>query len=65
MISNPHYREEDRRYIMEELVLNIEEEAKSQGYKIKTGTFPLAASGKALGLGDTDGFSKLIFSISY
>ena len=38
-----------------------EEEAKSQGYKIKTGTFPLAASGKALGLGDTEGFSKLIF----
>ena len=38
-----------------------EEEAKEQGYKIKTGTFPLAASGKALGLGDTEGFSKLIF----
>lgn len=38
-----------------------EEEAKSKGYKIKTGTFPLAASGKALGLGDTEGFSKLIF----
>ena len=46
-----------------------EEEAKSQGYKIKTGTFPLAASGKALGLGDTEGFSKLIsfhiFSIEF
>ena len=38
-----------------------EEEAKAKGYKIKTGTFPLAASGKALGLGDTEGFSKLIF----
>jgi len=38
-----------------------EEEAKEQGYKIKIGTFPLAASGKALGLGDTEGFSKLIF----
>ena len=38
-----------------------EEEGKEQGYKIKTGTFPLAASGKALGLGDTEGFSKLIF----
>ena len=38
-----------------------EEEAKSKGYNIKIGTFPLAASGKALGLGDTEGFSKLIF----
>ena len=33
MISNPHYKEEDRRYIMEQLILNIEEEAKSQGIK--------------------------------
>jgi dihydrolipoamide dehydrogenase len=38
-----------------------EEEAKSKGYKIKVGTFPLSASGKALGSGDTEGFSKLIF----
>jgi len=38
-----------------------EEEAKAKGYKIKTGIFPLSASGKALGLGDSEGFSKLIF----
>ena len=38
-----------------------EEEAKAKGYKIKTGIFPLSASGKALGLGDAEGFSKLIF----
>ena len=38
-----------------------EEEAKDKGYKIKTGIFPLSASGKALGLGHSEGFSKLIF----
>ena len=41
--------------------IGIEEEAKAKGYKIKTGIFPLSASGKALGLGDSEGFSKLIF----
>ena len=38
-----------------------EEEAKEKDYKIKTGIFPLSASGKALGLGHSEGFSKLIF----
>ena len=33
MISNPHYREEDRRYIMEQLILNIERQAKQEGRK--------------------------------
>ena len=38
-----------------------EEEVKEKGYNIKTGIFPLSASGKALGLGHSEGFSKLIF----
>ena len=30
-VSNPEYRENDRRLIIEQLIMNIEEEAKSQG----------------------------------
>jgi dihydrolipoamide dehydrogenase len=37
-----------------------EEEAKKQGYEIKTGQFPFAANGRALSLGATDGFLKLV-----
>ena len=33
VVSNPEYREKDRRSIIEQLILNIEEEAKSQGIK--------------------------------
>ena len=31
MVSNPKYREKDRRSIIEQLITNIEKEAKSQG----------------------------------
>ena len=31
MVSNPEYKEKDRRTIIEQLVMNIEKEAKSQG----------------------------------
>lgn len=37
-----------------------EEEAKREGRKIKVSTFPLAANGKALAEGSTQGFVKLI-----
>lgn len=37
-----------------------EEEAKAEGYEIKVGRFPYAASGKALGMRETDGFVKVI-----
>lgn len=37
-----------------------EEEAKKQGYEVKTGQFPFAANGRALSLGATDGFIKLV-----
>lgn len=37
-----------------------EEEAKNEGYEIKVGRFPYAASGKALGMRETEGFVKVI-----
>ena len=33
LVSNPKYKEKDRRFIIEQLVISIEEEAKSQGIK--------------------------------
>ena len=33
IVSNPEYKENDRRLIIEQLITNIEEEAKSQGIK--------------------------------
>ena len=33
VVSNPEYKEKDRRLIIEQLIKNIEEEAKSQGIK--------------------------------
>ncbi|WP_338470198.1 dihydrolipoyl dehydrogenase [Niallia sp. XMNu-256] len=37
-----------------------EEEAKSQGYKVKTGKFPFRSIGKALVFGESDGFVKMV-----
>ncbi|HEX7056091.1 MAG TPA: dihydrolipoyl dehydrogenase [Bacilli bacterium] len=37
-----------------------EDEAKAQGYEIKTGKFSFKALGKALVLGETDGFVKVV-----
>jgi len=37
-----------------------EDEAKQQGYDVATGRFPLQASGRALALGETDGFAKVV-----
>ena len=37
-----------------------EEEAKAAGYELRIGKFPLAASGRARTMGETDGFIKLI-----
>ncbi|ANE44672.1 dihydrolipoyl dehydrogenase [Deinococcus puniceus] len=37
-----------------------EQEAKDKGYKVKTGTFPLSASGRAMTLQQTDGFVKMV-----
>ncbi|RYL95446.1 dihydrolipoyl dehydrogenase [Sporolactobacillus sp. THM7-4] len=37
-----------------------EEEAKQQGYEVKTGQFPFAANGRALSLGETDGFLRIV-----
>ena len=37
-----------------------EDEAKGEGYELKVGRFPYAASGKALGMRETDGFVKVI-----
>lgn len=38
-----------------------ESEAKAKGLKVGIGKFPWAASGRAIGIGRTEGFTKLIF----
>ncbi|MGH8032440.1 MAG: dihydrolipoyl dehydrogenase [Luteimonas sp.] len=38
-----------------------ETEAKAKGLKVGVGRFPWAASGRAIGIGRTEGFTKLIF----
>ncbi|MBS0211909.1 MAG: dihydrolipoyl dehydrogenase [Proteobacteria bacterium] len=38
-----------------------ETEAKAKGLKIGAGKFPWAASGRAIGIGRTEGFTKLVF----
>lgn len=42
-----------------------EAEAKEAGYEINVGQFPFQANGKALGLGERDGFIKIISDIKY
>lgn len=39
-----------------------EDQAKEQGYAVKVGKFPFIANGKAIALGDTNGFVKTIFN---
>ncbi len=39
-----------------------ERAAKEKGLKLKIGKFPFQASGKAMAVGDTDGFVKLLFN---
>jgi len=42
-----------------------EKEAAEAGYDVKTGKFPFQASGKALGLGESGGFVKLVTDAKY
>ncbi|MDP9291226.1 MAG: dihydrolipoyl dehydrogenase, partial [Verrucomicrobiota bacterium] len=42
-----------------------ERAAKEKGLKLKVGRFPFQASGKALAVGESDGFVKLIFGEQY
>ena len=42
-----------------------EKQAREAGYDIKVGKFPLTASGKATGVGHTEGFVKVIFDAKY
>lgn len=42
-----------------------EEEALRRGHKIKVSTFPMAANGKAMAEGDTDGFVKIVADEQY
>jgi dihydrolipoamide dehydrogenase len=37
-----------------------EEQAKEKGYDVKTASFPFSANGKAMGLGETAGFVKVV-----
>ena len=37
-----------------------EQEAVDQGYKVRTGVFPMSASGRAMTLQSTDGFVKMV-----
>lgn len=42
-----------------------EAQARDAGYELKIGRFPFSASGKALGMGETTGFVKLITDADY
>lgn len=42
-----------------------EEQAKEKGYEVKVGRFPFQANGKALGLGDYNGWVKIITDAKY
>lgn len=42
-----------------------EKQAKEAGYEVKVGRFPFSANGKALGLGDYNGFAKIITDAKY
>ncbi|MFQ5799420.1 MAG: dihydrolipoyl dehydrogenase, partial [Bacteroidota bacterium] len=42
-----------------------EEKAKQKGLQVKVGRFPFRASGKALGIGETEGLVKVIFDAKY
>ena len=42
-----------------------EAQAKEMGYEVKVGQFPFIANGKALGLGEKDGFVKIISDAKY
>ncbi len=42
-----------------------EKAAKEQGYEVKVGKFPFIANGKALGLGDYQGFVKIVADAKY
>jgi dihydrolipoyl dehydrogenase len=42
-----------------------EEQAKEKGYDVKTAKFPFSANGKAMGLGDSVGFVKIVADATY
>ena len=42
-----------------------EAQAREQGYEIKTDSFPFQANGKALGMGEREGFVKIIMDAKY
>lgn len=42
-----------------------EQQAEERGFLVGTGTFPLAANGKAMAEGNSDGFVKLVFERKY
>ncbi len=42
-----------------------EKKAREAGYNVKIGKFPFTASGKAWGIGKTDGFVKLVIDATY
>jgi dihydrolipoamide dehydrogenase len=42
-----------------------ESQAKEKGYQVKVGRFPFQPIGKALGLGETSGFAKILIDEKY
>ncbi len=42
-----------------------EAQAREQGYEVATGSFPFQANGKALGLGEKEGFVKIVMDAKY
>ncbi len=42
-----------------------EKKAREAGYELKIGKFPIRANGKALGMGESEGFIKIIYDAKY
>ena len=42
-----------------------EKQAKEAGYELKVGRFPVRVNGKALGMGESEGFVKIIYDAQY
>ncbi|MDO9087520.1 MAG: dihydrolipoyl dehydrogenase [Anaerolineaceae bacterium] len=42
-----------------------EAQAKEEGYEVKVGRFPFQANGKSLGLGESNGFVKIVTDVKY
>ena len=47
--------------VLHERMMTTEAKAKEAGYAVKAGTFPFIGNGKAIALGEAEGFIKTVF----